>query len=104
MVYVVEPWFCLQMIVVLVVTSWYGGCIGLVNDCCTVVVFVAHVVVVVALANVEMVLPNLSWTQRGYGNIAVTVASCGCGSMCCEVVVDMIAVMVVNMIAVVVVE
>ena len=26
------------------------------------------------LANVEMVLPNLSWKQNGYGNIAVTVA------------------------------
>ena len=32
-------------------------------------------VVVVGLANVEMVLPNLSWKQNGYGNIAVTVAS-----------------------------
>ena len=29
----------------------------------------------VGLANVEMALPNLSWKQNGYGNIAVTVAS-----------------------------
>ena len=34
-----------------------------------------HVVVMVELANVEMVLPNLSWNQNGYGNIAVRVAS-----------------------------
>ena len=44
------------------------------HDWCTVLVFVSHVVVV-GLANVEMVLPNLSWKQNGYGNIAVTVAS-----------------------------
>ena len=25
----------------LVVAPWYGGCIGLVHDCCTVVMFVA---------------------------------------------------------------
>ena len=62
-------------IVVLVVAPWYNGCIGLVHDCCTVVVFVAHVVMLVGLANVEMVLSNLSWPQRGYGNNAVTVAS-----------------------------
>ena len=31
--------------------------------------------VVVGVANVGMVLPNLSWKQNGYGNIAVTVAS-----------------------------
>ena len=44
------------------------------HDCCTVLVFVSHVVMV-GLANVEMVLPNLSWKQNGYGNIVVTVAS-----------------------------
>ena len=32
-------------------------------------------VVVVGLANVEMVVPNLSWKQNSCGNIAVTVAS-----------------------------
>ena len=37
--------------------------------------FLSPHVVVVWLANVEMVLPNLSWKQNGYGNIAVTVAS-----------------------------
>ena len=36
--------------------------------------FLSPHVVVVVLANVEMVLPNLSWKQNGYGNIAVTVA------------------------------
>ena len=56
--------------------------------------------VVVGWANVEMVLPNLSWKQNCYGNIAVTVASrttvfvvvmvC----VCCGVVVGMIAMMV----------
>ena len=30
---------------------------------------------VVGFANVEMVLPNLSWKQNYNGNIAVTVAS-----------------------------
>ena len=33
------------------------------------------VVVVVGLANVEMVLPNLSGPQRGYGNIEVIIVS-----------------------------
>ena len=65
--------------------SYYCGCIGLVHYCYTVVVFAAPgdgggsggV-------DVEMVLPNLSWSQRGYGNIAVTYRStCGCGGMCC---------------------
>ena len=37
--------------------------------------FLAPHVVVVWLANVEMVLSNLSWKQYGYGNIAVTVTS-----------------------------
>ena len=30
---------------------------------------------VVRLATVEMELPNLSWPQRGFGNVAVTEAS-----------------------------
>ena len=46
---------------------------------CTIVVpfwyLSPHVVAMVWLTNVEMVLPNLSWKQNGYGNIAVTVAS-----------------------------
>ena len=58
-------------------------------------------VVVVWLTNVEMVLPNLTWKQNGYGNIIVTVASrsaflvavCVC---CGVIVVGMIAVMVVE--------
>ena len=37
--------------------------------------FLSLHVMVVGLANVEMVLPNLSWKQNGYGNIVVTVAS-----------------------------
>ena len=37
--------------------------------------FLSLHVVVVGLTNIEMVLPNLSWKQNGYGNIAVTVAS-----------------------------
>ena len=37
--------------------------------------FLSPRVLVVWLANVEMVLPNLSWKQNGYGNIAVKVAS-----------------------------
>ena len=45
------------------------------HDCCTVLVFLSPHVVVVGLANIEMVLPNLSWKQNSYGNIAVTVAS-----------------------------
>ena len=60
--------------------------------------------VVVGLANVEMVLPNLSWKQNGYGNIDVTVASRTAVLgvvvvvvvVCCGVVVGMIAVMVVE--------
>ena len=44
------------------------------QDCCTVLVLSPHVVVV-ELANVEMVLPNLSLKQNGYDNIVVTVAS-----------------------------
>ena len=65
--------------------------------------FLSPHVVVVGLANVEMVLPNLSWKQNGYGNIAVTVASrtavfvvvvvvC----VCCGVELDIIAVLVVE--------
>ena len=37
--------------------------------------FLSLHVLVVGLANVEIVLSNLSWKQNGYGNIAVTVAS-----------------------------
>ena len=37
--------------------------------------FLSPHVLVVGLANVEIVLRNLSWKQNGYGNIAVTVAS-----------------------------
>ena len=37
--------------------------------------FLSPHVVVVGLENIEMVLPNLSWKQNGYDNIAVTVAS-----------------------------
>ena len=80
-----------------VVAPWYGGCIGLVHDCCTVVVLL-YVIVVVGLANVEMVLPNLSWPQRGYGNIALTNRGTGgCDGLCCGVVlVGMIAVVLVE--------
>ena len=46
---------------------------------CTIVVpfwcLSRHVVVIVWLTNVEMVIPNLSWKQKVYGNIVVTVAS-----------------------------
>ena len=37
--------------------------------------FLSPHVVMGGLANVEMILSNLSWKQNGYGNIAVTVAS-----------------------------
>ena len=58
--------------------------------------------VVDGLANVEMVSPNMSWKQNGYGNIAVTVASRTAVLVvvvlvvCRGVVVGMIAVMVVE--------
>ena len=62
---------------------------------------------VAKLANVVMVLPNMSWLRRSCGNIAVTVVArpyrgscCGCG-VCCDLVVVMV---VVGIIAVVVAE
>ena len=63
--------------------------------------FLSPHVVVIELANVEMVLPNLSWKQNGYDNIAVTVASRTAVFVvvvvvCFGVVVGMIAVMVVE--------
>ena len=59
--------------------------------------------VVIWLANFEMVLPNLSWKQNCYGNIAVTVASRTAVFVMVVVVVCVVGV-VVGMIAVMMVE